>query len=77
MGMSFLRLGYSGSASDWFVFAWVSSSAASTRDSCMFSAIVSSFPGGGMEESSDSVSSVFPISMWPFSSAMLRYVGCE
>lgn len=77
LGMSFLRVGYSGSASDWLVFACVRASAASTRDSCIFSAIASWFPGGGIEESRDEVWEVFSGSMLTFSSAMLRYVGCE
>ena len=67
MGMSLLRVGYSGSASDWLVFAWVSSSAGSTRESCMFSAIVSSFPGGGMEGSREGLSIVFSTSILCFS----------
>ena len=50
LGMSFLMVGYSGSASDWLVFAWVSWSVVSSCGACMFSAIVSSFPGGGMED---------------------------
>ena len=63
LGMSFLRVGYSGSASDWFVLVGVRSSGASTFDSCMFAAIVSWFAGGGMEDAREEVSVIFSESM--------------
>ena len=67
LGMSFFRVGYSGSASDWFVLVWVRSSSASTLDCCMFAAIVSWFAGGGMEESREEVSVIFSESTLPTS----------
>ena len=43
----------------------------------MFSATVSSFPGGGLEASIDEVSSVFSDSILSFFSIILGCVGCE
>ena len=77
VGMSLSRLGYSGSASDWFVFALFNPSAASAGESGMGSASVFSSLGAGMEESTDVVSTFSSDPISSVSSVMPGYVGCE